>query len=727
MGALRAKLIGPRRAWTLLIAGVLAGLVLAPGSAHAAACSDMWTGGGGDNSWFTAGNWSGGVPTSSTDACIPDGSGNVVIEGLTENVPGTSAAAANTLKVGSGDLLEIEGTNDNGTTDAASLDLSNGGSVSSGGTITLAPNCIGAGCAAGAPSTLLIPAGTLTNQGTIATNASVDQGSSARNILGNVDNRGTIQMSGANLNVPGSGATITNDSGGLITNNGGTGSLVMGPHTTFVQGAGTTSPATANPAHPAVVMNSGGFSPGPTLSYTGAGASTIVARSATTMAGNLASGQNLVVDGTMGGCVETVVSPTTDVTNAGTITVTGTGCSGLQFAAGKTLTNTGTLVMDTTGTNVTRELQGSLLNSGTFDVKGGTAFDGSGATLAQTAGTTTIANGAILDTGSSGATFELHGGVLEGGGHTMSTAAVVNGPVDNTGGNVIPGSPTTPGLMSVSGNYTQGSGGKLTEVVDGAGGPSAVGAAYGELASGGNLNLGGTLAVTTVANPTVGDFDTVVASSGGRSGNFSTATGLFSPGSAFGYVLSYGSNYAALNVGPPLQVNKAGPGTGTVTSSPAGINCGSQCDAPFSKNQAVTLTAHPGSGSAFQAWSGVTGCGQSSTCQVRMTQAQTVTATFGHPTTTALASSPNPVHVGKPVTYTATITPAPDGGTVEFTDHGKAISGCGAVAVNGSTGKATCKVSKYGSAGTHKIQARYSGDGNFVHSTSHTLTETVRS
>lgn len=110
-----------------------------------------------------------------------------------------------------------------------------------------------------------------------------------------------------------------------------------------------------------------------------------------------------------------------------------------------------------------------------------------------------------------------------------------------------------------------------------------------------------------------------------------------------------------------------------------------------------------------------------------MTQAQTVTATFGHPTTTTLASSPNPVHVGKPVTYTATITPAPDGGTVKFTDHGKAISGCGAVAVNSSTAKATCKVSKYGSAGTHKIQATYSGDGNFVHSTSHTLTETVKS
>lgn len=686
----------------------------------------MWTGGGGDNSWFTAGNWSGGVPTSSTDACIPDGSGNVVIEGLTENAPGTSAAAANTLQVGSADLLEIEGTNDNGTTDAASLALSNGGSVSSGGTITLAPNCIGAGCSAGAPSTLLISAGTLTNQGTIATNASVDQGSSARNILGNVDNGGTIQMSGANLNVPGSGATITNDSGGLITNNGGTGSLVMGPHTTFVQGAGTTNPATANPAHPAVVMNNGGFNPGPTLSYTGAGASTIVARSATTMAGNLASGQNLVVDGTMGGCVETVVSPTTDVMNAGTITVTGTGCSGLRFAAAKTLTNTGTLVMDTTGTNVTRELQGSLLNSGTFDVKGGTAFDGSGATLTQTAGTTTIANGAILDTGSSGATFELNGGVLEGGGHTMSTEAVVNGPVDNTGGNVVPGSPTTPGLMSVSGNYTQGSGGKLTEVVDGAGGPSGVGAAYSELASGGNLTLGGTLAVTTIANPTFGDFDTIAASNGGRSGNFATATGLFSPGSVFGYVLAYGSNYAALSVGPALQVHKAGPGTGTVTSSPAGINCGSQCDAPFSKNQAVTLTAHPGSGSAFQAWSGVTGCGQASTCKVTMTQARTVTATFGHPTTTTLASSLNPVHVGKPVTYTATVTPKPDGGTVKFTDHGKAISGCGAVAVNATSGQATCKVGKYGSAGVHKIQATYSGDANFAHSRSHALTETVK-
>src|SRR5205807_2281390 len=102
------------------------------------------------------------------------------------------------------------------------------------------------------------------------------------------------------------------------------------------------------------------------------------------------------------------------------------------------LTNSGTLVMDPAPNNITRELKGGLANSGTWDMNGATAFDKGGASLTQTAGTTTIAPGVILDMSNSMSTFELQGGVLAGGGQTQAAEAVINGPVDNTGGNVIP-------------------------------------------------------------------------------------------------------------------------------------------------------------------------------------------------------------------------------------------------------------------------------------------------
>src|ERR1035437_2117415 len=90
---------------------------------------------------------------------------------------------------------------------------------------------------------------------------------------------------------------------------------------------------------------------------------------------------------------------------------------------------------------------------------------------------------------------------------------------------------------------------------------------------------------------------------------------------------------------------------------------------------------------------------------------------------TALTSSPNPSTVGHAVTYTATVSPTPDGGTVAFTDNNTTLSGCAAVAVNTSTGKATCTTS-YSAVGSHAIVASYSGDPNYAAS-SGSLTQQV--
>ena len=76
-----------------------------------------------------------------------------------------------------------------------------------------------------------------------------------------------------------------------------------------------------------------------------------------------------------------------------------------------------------------------------------------------------------------------------------------------------------------------------------------------------------------------------------------------------------------------LTVTKAGSGFGTVTSSPAGIACGADCDQEFETSKEVTLTAKAVAGSKFTGWSG-SGCSGTGTCNVTMSAAKAVTASF---------------------------------------------------------------------------------------------------
>jgi hypothetical protein len=76
-----------------------------------------------------------------------------------------------------------------------------------------------------------------------------------------------------------------------------------------------------------------------------------------------------------------------------------------------------------------------------------------------------------------------------------------------------------------------------------------------------------------------------------------------------------------------LTVVKQGNGDGTITSSPAGINCGSTCSYQFISGTSVTLTATPNSVSSFNSWSGDFS-GNSTTFTITMNSNKTVYATF---------------------------------------------------------------------------------------------------
>jgi hypothetical protein len=140
-----------------------------------------------------------------------------------------------------------------------------------------------------------------------------------------------------------------------------------------------------------------------------------------------------------------------------------------------------------------------------------------------------------------------------------------------------------------------------------------------------------------------------------------------------------------------LTVTKAGTGSGTVTSSPAGIDCGTECSGIYADGTRVTLTAVPSASSSFAGWSGA--CTGTGACVVNVTNAATVTATFTLITFTLtvtkegtgggnITSSPAGISCGMDCSEAyapntmVTVTAAPDSGSF-FAGWGGSCSGTG--------------------------------------------------
>lgn len=97
----------------------------------------------------------------------------------------------------------------------------------------------------------------------------------------------------------------------------------------------------------------------------------------------------------------------------------------------------------------------------------------------------------------------------------------------------------------------------------------------------------------------------------------------------YGYLYALGGGTAPTTF--TLTVAKAGTGAGTVTSSPAGVDCGSDCSESYASGTSVSLTASASAGSTFAGWGGA--CSGTAACSVSMTAARSVTATFDSSTT----------------------------------------------------------------------------------------------
>jgi len=282
-----------------------------------AQCSDSWTGSGGDSNWSDGANWSNGVaPGNSDNACIQSGGASVVLD-----VNGVAA----TLNLGSSDSLTLP------TVTNASPNLNiNGSSISNSGQIIMS-----APVSFGTTGLSLTSGGTVTlsGKGTITLNANSFGG----DYIGGsalLLNQSTIQGAGA------FDMTFNNSSKGVINANESGFQLVMGRNQS--QGASTNTGLME-------ATNGGQLAMGSlTLNNVGGTIS--------------ASGSGSFINFTNEGQGGQTITGGTFATSSGGVIYSGNSTT-LDGTNGNTIANKGTLAV-----NVTSNVQGTINNTGTFQI-----------------------------------------------------------------------------------------------------------------------------------------------------------------------------------------------------------------------------------------------------------------------------------------------------------------------------------------------------------------------
>ncbi len=145
-----------------------------------------------------------------------------------------------------------------------------------------------------------------------------------------------------------------------------------------------------------------------------------------------------------------------------------------------------------------------------------------------------------------------------------------------------------------------------------------------------SITAGGSATLTASCSPAA----TSYSWTGGTCAGNTTASCSVTPAATTSYGVtgsnSFGSgNSASASVSVvPLTylLSVTSSGFGSVSSSPAGIDCGANCSASFPAGASVTLTATPEVGNSFTTWGGA--CSGTGACVVSMNAASNVSATF---------------------------------------------------------------------------------------------------
>ncbi len=414
----------------------------------------------------------------------------------------------------------------------------------------------------------------------------------------------------------------------------------------------------------------------------------------------------------------------------------GPGADGSQ----PTFINDGTMVQDaTTGTffempvvntGSMNVVQGTLgltaSNSGTVTVAAGAALSSDDYT--QTAGST-ILNGGEFD----GGTFTLSGGILSGYG-------TVNANIANAE-QVIAGGTGAAGVLTINGDYTQTPSGSLDVEIGG----TAAGTQYDQLEVTGQAALAGTLSISLLTgfSPTLGQTFTI-ASANPLSGTFtnvdeSAVTGpvAFQPtytGTSVVLVAEESSTTTVTSSANPAvfgqsvtftaKVKAAAPNKGAPTGSVTFLDGSTTLGTATligGKATFVTSSLPVGAGAITVVYSGDTAFATSSSAPLTQTVNQDASST-------TVTSSANPSVYGQPVTFTAMVSAKAPGsgtptGTVAFY-NGATPVGTGTLNAAGMAAYTTTAF-QLGVGGGQSITVAYSGDSNFISSTSSTLKQTV--
>ncbi|MGO8899804.1 MAG: PEP-CTERM sorting domain-containing protein [Isosphaeraceae bacterium] len=287
-----------------------------------------------------------------------------------------------------------------------------------------------------------------------------------------LDSFSTLTMVGVNLNVAGS--TISNNGAVLIGGSSGNADLYVDASTVTLSGAGTVS-----------LNNADSYLEGSSSSNTLVNTSTIQGQ-------GYIYGMNLNNQGTVNANVSggTLSISSAQTKNSGTFQVN----EGSTLQVSDSFTTTGTVNI-----GAVSDRSGSL-----FQVLGSNDY-------VQTSGTTSLWSAHSTLAVAAGQSVNIEGGLLQGFG-------TVQGNLINSG-TVHPGD--GPGILTVTGNYTQNASGILDIVIGG----RTPGSGYSVLSVTGSALLGGMLDVSLVNGfSPVTDDTFVILTSGGLSGVFTDNT-----------------------------------------------------------------------------------------------------------------------------------------------------------------------------------------------------------